>query len=368
MKRFQIARTLIFIAALLLLNFCISLEGVETKDGPWPTSLSGLRKRLQEKKSTINPEEELSLLNVSYDPTREFYGKVNELFIKWWKEKTGQAIQIYQSHGGSEKQARSVSLGLEADVVTLALALDIDSISENSSYLSKEWQRRLPNHSVPYTSTVIFLVRKGNPKKIKDWDDLTKEGISVITPNPKTSGGARWNYLAAWGFALKKYGYDASKAKEFIAKLYRNVPILDTGARGSTTTFTQRNMGDVLITWENEAYLAKKLFQQDAYEIVYPSLSIQAETPVAWIDQVIKEKGTEDVAQYYLAFLYSPQVQELAAKFHFRPIDPEILKEHHAEFPEMPMLSIDKNLGGWKKAQITHFKDGGIFDSIYLKK
>jgi sulfate transport system substrate-binding protein len=259
-------------------------------------------------------------------------------------------------------------MGLEADVVTLALALDIDSISENSPYLPTNWAERLPHHSVPFSSTIVFLVRKGNPKNIKDWDDLVKDGVSIITANPKTSGGARWNYLAAWGYAMKKNNGDEAKAEEFVKKLFKNVPVLDAGARASTTTFTQREMGDVLIAWENEAHLAQKLFEKDQYEIVIPSLSIQAETPVAWIDYVVDRKGTRDVSEYYLAFLYTKAAQEIGAKYHFRPVDKEVLEHNRRAFPNIPMLTIEKDFGGWKKAQEKHFKDGGIFDKIYTKK
>ncbi len=363
-----ISSPLIIAAAAFIFFSSMATSPAKAGSDVWSSTLSGLRKKLQEKRGTENPEKEISLLNVSYDPTREFYEEINQLFSKWWKEKTGQSVQIYQSHGGSGKQARTVSLGLDADVVSLALALDIDSISENSPYLNKGWQNRLPNQSVPFTSTIVFLVRKGNPKQIKDWDDLVKKGISVITPNPKTSGGARWNYLAAWGFALRKYGGDEAKAKEFIAKLYRNVPVLDAGARGATTTFTQRNIGDVLITWENEAHLAKNLFHKDEYEIIVPTVSIEADPPVAWIDGVVDKKGTRDAAEHYLAFLYTPQAQEIAANFYFRPIDQDILNKKGALFPKVTMLYINKDFGGWKKAQEKHFNDGGIFDSIYLQE
>jgi sulfate transport system substrate-binding protein len=305
------------------------------------------------------------LLNVSYDPTRELYKDFNDRFADYWKKKTGESITINQSHGGSGKQARSVIDGLEADVVTLALAYDIDAIAEKAQLLPADWQKRLPNNSSPYTSTVVFLVRKGNPRQIKDWDDLTKPGVKVITPNPKTSGGARWNYLAAWGYALKKNNNDESKAREFVAALYKNVPVLDSGARGSTTTFVQRQLGDVLIAWENEAFLAKKEFGADSLEIVSPSLSILAEPPVAVLDKVVDKHGTRKVAEEYLNYLYTAEGQEIAAKHFYRPRLEEVAKKHEADFPKISLFTIDEIYGGWKKAQKTHFDDGGTFDQIY---
>jgi sulfate transport system substrate-binding protein len=331
-----------------------------------PVDLSAVRADLAAKSSTDNADKSLELLNVSYDPTRELYTDYNKAFQKYWKDKTGQDLTINQSHGGSGKQARAVIDGLKADVVTLALAYDIDEIAElGQGRLSADWQKRLPNNSAPYTSTIVFLVRKGNPSRIRDWDDLIKEGVQVITPNPKTSGGARWNYLAAWAYAEKKYGGDESKTKEFIAKLFKNVPILDSGARGSTTTFVQRNIGDVLLTWENEAYLAIEELGPDKFEIVRPSLSIRAEPPVAVMDGITARKHTSDVAKYYLEYLYSKEAQELVAKHYYRPIDPDVLKANAEEFPAMNMVAIDKDFGGWKKAQETHFADGGTFDQIY---
>jgi sulfate/thiosulfate transport system substrate-binding protein len=306
----------------------------------------------------------VTLLNVSYDPTRELYQEVNTAFAAFWKTKTGQSVTVQQSHGGSGKQARAVIDGLPADVVTLALAYDIDAIAERN-VIVKDWQKRLPNNSAPYTSTIVLLVRKGNPKHIKDWEDLVRPGISVITPNPKTSGGARWNYLAAWGYALRRWGGDEAKARDFVAKLYHNVPVLDSGARGSTTTFVERGIGDVLIAWENEAILAAKELGQDKFEIVMPTVSILAEPPVAVVDKVVKRHGTEAVAQGYLQFLYSDQGQEIAAKHFYRPQNPAIAQKYAAQFPKMNLFTIDEVFGGWAKAQATHFADGGVFDQIY---
>lgn len=306
-----------------------------------------------------------ALLNVSYDPTRELYQAVNTAFAKTWKEKNGKAIEIRQSHGGSGKQARSVIDGLEADVVTLALAYDIDAIAEKAKLLPEDWQKRLPNNSSPFTSTIVFLVRKGNPKGIRDWDDLVKPGVSVITPNPKTSGGARWNYLAAWGFALKKNNGDEAKAREFVAALLKNVPVLDTGARGSTITFVERGQGDVLLAWENEAFLAVNELGKDKFEIVAPSLSILAEPPVAVVDKVAEKHGTQEVAKAYLEFLYTAEGQEIGAKNYYRPRLPEVAAKHESQFPKVALFTIDEVFGGWKKAQKTHFEDGGTFDQIY---
>jgi sulfate/thiosulfate transport system substrate-binding protein len=308
-----------------------------------------------------------TLLNVSYDPTREFYKDFNDAFAADWKAKhNGEVVSIQQSHGGSGKQARAVVDGLEADVVTLALAGDIDQIAAKTKKLPADWAKRLPHNSAPYTSTIVFIVRKGNPKAIKDWDDLVKSGVQVITPNPKTSGGARWNYLAAWAYANKQDGGDEGKTKQFIADLYRNVPVLDTGARGSTTTFAQREVGDVLISWENEAFLVQKEFGADKFDIVVPSLSIKAEPPVAVVDENAKAKGNEEVAKAYLDYLYSPEGQKLAAKHFFRPsdgtsADPADL----ARFPKLELVNIDTDFGGWSAAQKKHFDDGGLFDQIY---
>ncbi len=310
---------------------------------------------------------EISLLNVSYDPTREFYQEFNDAFAKHWQAKTGDKLTIKQSHGGSGKQARSVIDGLTADVVTLALSYDIDEISSKGRLIPKDWQARLPNNSSPYTSTIVFLVRKGNPKGIKDWNDLTKTGVSVITPNPKTSGGARWNYLAAWAYAKKQNGGDEAKTKEFVSKLFKNVPVLDTGARGSTTTFVERGIGDVLLAWENEAFLAQKELGVGKFEIVVPSLSILAEPPVTVVDKFAKKHGTEAVAKAYLEYLYTEEGQEIAAKNYYRPTLASVAKKYEAQFPKVNLVQIDQEFGGWQKAQKTHFSDGGTFDQVYQK-
>ena len=307
----------------------------------------------------------VTLLNVSYDPTRKLYQDFNAAFANYWKEKTGDAVTIHQSHGGSGKQARSVIDGQEADVVTLALAYDIDAIAEKSRLLSADWQKRLPYNSSPYTSTIVFLVRKGNPKGIKDWDDLIRPRVSVITPNPKTSGGARWNYLAAWGYALKKNGNDETRARDFVARLYKNVPVLDTGARGATTTFSQRGIGDVLVGWENEAFLAVKEFGADKFEIVIPSMSILAEPPVAVVDKVARKRGNEAVAKAYLEYLYSDEGQDIAGRSFYRPRGEKAAAKYSAVFPKLNLFTIDEVFGGWQKAQNTHFNEGGLFDKIY---
>jgi sulfate/thiosulfate-binding protein len=308
---------------------------------------------------------DITLLNVSYDPTRELYKDYNAAFIKYWQaEHAGDKLSIQQSHGGSGKQARAVIDGLQADVVTLALAYDIDAIAEKAQLLPTNWQKRLPNNSTPYTSTIVFLVRKGNPKGIKDWDDLVKPNTSVVTPNPKTSGGARWNYLAAWGYALKKNNNDEAKAKEFVTKLYQNVKVLDTGARGATTAFVQRGIGDVLIAWENEAYLSLKESSGGEFEIVSPSISILAEPPVAIMDKNAKRHGTEAVAKAYLEYLYSPEGQEIAAKNYYRPRLEAVAQKYAGKFPKLNLFTIDDVFGGWQRAQKTHFGDGGIFDQI----
>jgi len=308
-----------------------------------------------------------TLLNVSYDPTRELYADVNEAFAAQWKQQTGEAIEIRASHGGSGKQARAVTDGLEADVVTLALSGDIDAIATNGKLLPVNWQTRLPHNSAPYTSTIVFLVRKGNPKGIHDWSDLAKPGISVITPNPKTSGGARWNYLAAWAWASQQYR-DGDKVIGFLTKLFKNVPVLDTGARGATTTFAERGIGDVLIAWENEAMLTLADADTRAnFEIVVPSLSIKAEPPVAWVDKNVAKHGTRKQAEAYLRFLYSPEGQRLIAKHHYRPAEPDkVPAAELAGFPQVKLVTIDNAFGGWKKAQAEHFADGGFFDQIYL--
>ena len=304
-----------------------------------------------------------SLLNVSYDPTRELYEEYNASFVKYWKQKTDETITIKQSHGGSGKQARTVIDGLQADVVTLALAGDIDAISTNGKLLPVNWQSRLPHNSSPYTSTIVFLVRKGNPKRIKDWGDLIKPGVSVITPNPKTSGGARWNYLAAWAWALKEPGGSEATAKEYVRKLFKNVPVLDTGARGSTTTFVQREIGDVLLAWENEAFLSIKELGPDKVQIVVPSLSILAEPPVTVVDKVVLRRGTREVAEEYLKYLYSPQSQELIARHYYRPINEQVAAKYAKQFPKLNLVTI-QDFGGWATAQKVHFSDGGVFDQI----
>jgi sulfate/thiosulfate transport system substrate-binding protein len=308
---------------------------------------------------------QLSLLNVSYDPTRELYQGFNQAFIKYWKGKTGQTVTIEQSHGGSSKQARAVIDGLQADVVTLGLAYDIDAISQNAGLLPADWQKRLPQNSTPYTSTIVLLVRKGNPKHIKDWDDLAKPGISVITPNPKTSGGARWNYLAAWAYGLRQSGGNEAQTRDFVRRLYQNVPVLDSGARGSTTTFVQRGIGDVLIAWENEAFLSIKESGPDKVEIVVPSESILAEPPVAIVDKVVDKKGTRNVAQAYVEYLYTPEGQEIAAENYYRPRLESVAKKYASTFPKIRLVTIDEVFGGWQKTQKTHFADGGVFDQIY---
>ena len=308
---------------------------------------------------------EIKLLNVSYDPTRELYQDINAAFAAQWKAKTGDSVTINQSHGGSGAQSRAVIDGLDADVVTLGLAYDIDAIADKAQLLPQNWQTRLPENSTPYTSTIVFLVRKGNPKHIRDWSDLVRPGVQVITPNPKTSGGARWAYLAAWTYALKAPGGDANKAKGFVGQVYAHVPVLDAGARGSTTTFVERGIGDVLLDWENEAHLALKEHGSDKFEIVYPSVSILAEPPVALLDKNVDRHGTRKVAEAYLQFLYSKEGQEIEAKDFYRPRNPQILAAHSNSFPSLPLHSIDETFGGWRKAQAVHFSDGGVFDQIY---
>jgi len=310
-------------------------------------------------------QKSVTLLNVSYDPTRELYEDFNAAFAKYWKGKTGEAVTVRQSHGGSGKQARSVIDGLEADVVTLALAYDIDQIAEKAGSLPTDWQKRLPDNSSPYTSTIVLLVRKGNPKGIHDWGDLAKPGLSVITPNPKTSGGARWNYLAAWAWALRQPGGNEAKAKDFVSRLYQNVPVLDAGARGSTTTFVERGIGDVLIAWENEALLAIKELGPGKFEVVAPSLSILAEPPVAVVDKVARKHGTTEVARAYLEYLYTAEGQEIAARHFYRPRMPTVAAKYGNQFPKMTLVTVDEVFGGWKKAQATHFADGAFFDQIY---
>jgi sulfate/thiosulfate transport system substrate-binding protein len=310
------------------------------------------------------PAGPVTILNVSYDPTRELYDDYNAVFAKYWKAKTGQTVTVQQSNGGSGKQARAVIDGLQADVVTLALAYDIDAISSQGSLLPANWQSRLPDNSTPYTSTIVFLVRSGNPKHIRDWNDLVKPGISVITPNPKTSGGARWNFLAAWAYALKQPGGNAEKAKAFVAALYKNVPVLDSGARGSTTTFVERGLGDVEIAWENDAFLAVNDLGKGKFQIVVPKQSILAEPPVSLVDKVVDQKGTRAVAQAYLQYLYSPAGQEIVAKHYFRPRNAAVAKKYANVFPNLKLVDINL-FGGWQNAQKTFFADGGVFDQIY---
>ena len=307
----------------------------------------------------------LTILNVSYDPTRELYQDYNVAFAKYWKAKTGQTVTIEQSHGGSGSQARAVIDGLPADVVTLALAYDIDAIAEKAKLLPENWQSRLPDNSTPYTSTIVFLVRKGNPKHIKDWDDLVKPGVSVITPNPKTSGGARWNFLAAWAYALKQPGGNDAKARDFVTRLYRNVPVLDSGARGSTNTFVERGIGDVLLAWENEAFLAINQLGPGKFQIIVPSQSILAEPPVAVVDENVDRKGTRAVAEAYLQYLYSPEGQEIAAKHYYRPRLASVAKKYAGQFPKLKLITVDQVFGGWQNAQKRFFADGGVFDQIY---
>ena len=314
-------------------------------------------------------QRDIALLNVSYDPTRELYVEFNKAFAAHWKGRTGDNVTVRQSHGGSGRQARSVIDGLDADVVTLALAYDIDELHAKAQLIPANWQSRLPHNSSPYTSTIVFLVRKGNPKGIKDWDDLVKPGVGVVTPNPKTSGGARWNYLAAWGYALKKFGDDPAKAEKFVADLFRNVPVLDSGARGSLTTFAERGVGDVFLSWENEAFLAVKELGPEKFEIVVPSLSILAEPPVAVVDKNVDRKGTGAVAQAYLEYLYTPEGQEIAAQNYYRPRDAKVAAKYAKTFNlKVNLFTIDDVFGGWTKAQATHFNDGGVFDRIFTRQ
>jgi sulfate transport system substrate-binding protein len=314
-------------------------------------------------------QKQVNLLNVSYDPTRELYVEFNKAFAEHWKAKTGEVVTVRQSHGGSGRQARSVIDGLDADVVTLALAYDVDELHTKAKLIPADWQKRLPHNASPYTSTIVFLVRKGNPKGIKDWDDLVKPGVAVITPNPKTSGGARWNYLAAWGYALKKYGNDEAKARKFVSDLLANVPVLDSGARGATITFTERGIGDVFLSWENEAFLAVKELGPTKFDIVVPSLSILAEPPVAVVDKNVDRKGTRAVAQAYLEYLYTPQGQEIAAQNYYRPRDAQVAAKHASTFNlKVKLFTIDEVFGGWTQAQTKHFNDGGVFDQIFTRK
>ena len=339
--------------------------GIATRGGPWRllALMVGLLLGLPAAVAA-----EVELLNASYDPTRELFDEINPIFAAQWKARTGDNVTIHQSHGGSGKQARAVIDGLPADVVTLALAYDIDAIANTARLLPADWQRRLPDNSSPYTSTIVFLVRKGNPKNLRDWGDLARPGVAVITPNPKTSGGARWNYLAAWAWARRQPGATEASAQEFVKALYRNVPVLDSGARGSTTTFVERGIGDVLLAWENEAYLALDKLGTDQFDIVAPALSILAEPPVALVDKVALRHGTRDVAQAYLEFLYTPAAQEIIARHHYRPRDAAVAARHAGRFAAVELVTVDAEFGGWRKAQSEHFADGGTFDQIYLAK
>ncbi|MWC26802.1 sulfate ABC transporter substrate-binding protein [Paenibacillus sp. MMS18-CY102] len=351
----------VLLALSVVLTACSSKEK-ETKSDPAAADTKEPTTTTEAAKEPLKPVE---LLNVSYDPTRELYEAYNKAFAAYWKKEKNQEVTIKQSHGGSGKQSRAVIDGLKADVVTLALGYDIDAIQEKG-LINEGWQSKFELNSSPYTSTIVFLVRKGNPKGIKDWNDLVKDGVQVITPNPKTSGGARWNYLAAWGYALKQNGNDEAKAQDFVAKLFKNVPVLDSGARGSTTTFVERGIGDVLLAWENEAYLSVNELGKDKFEIVYPSLSILAEPPVAVVDKVADDRGTREVAEGYLKYLYSEEGQRIAAQNYYRPTLQSVADEFKDQFKPLELLTIDKDFGGWKEAQTKHFADGGIFDKIYV--
>lgn len=359
-----------FTNAGLLVLLATSLVGItacgagSTKQGA-SASPSASTASVASESAKPSPKPAVELLNVSYDPTRELYVKFNKAFAAYWKQKNNQDVTIKQAHGGSGAQARTVIDGLEADVVTLALAADIDAI-QDKGIIKADWQKTFKDNSTPYTSTIVFLVRKGNPKGIKDWDDIVKPGVQVITPNPKTSGGARWNYIAAWGYALKKNGNDEAKAKDFVTALFKNVPVLDSGARGSTTTFVERGIGDVLLAWENEAYLSLKEFGADKFEIISPSISVLAEPPVAVVDKVVDKKGTRDVAKGYLEYLYTEEGQKIAAENFYRPRLESVAKQFEKQFPKLNLFTIDDaEYGGWKKTQAKHFADGGIFDQIY---
>jgi sulfate transport system substrate-binding protein len=351
-SRFKISRTLVLIVLATLLTACGAGGGT---DGQSSAAGSG---------GSSDGKKEIELLNVSYDPTRELYEAYNQLFSDYWLQEKGQKVTIKQSHGGSGKQARSVIDGLEADVVTLALGYDIDAIAD-AGLISPDWQSKFDLNSSPYTSTIVFLVREGNPKNILDWNDLIRDDVEVITPNPKTSGGARWNYLAAWGYALRQNGGDEEAAREFVKELFRHVPVLDSGARGATTTFVERQLGDVLLAWENEAFLALKEFGEDKFDIVTPSLSILAEPPVAVVDKVVDKRGTREIAEAYLQYLYSEEAQKVIAENFYRPTHPTVAEQYRDRFVEVEFLTIDDDFGSWREAQEKHFADGGIFDQIY---
>jgi sulfate transport system substrate-binding protein len=352
-------KTLIRTVPALFLTLEISLSLSSWGEIMFPFSLDSVFPQPAQAQKAV------TLLNVSYDPTRELYQDFNAAFAQYWQGKTGDVLTVNQSHGGSGKQARAVIDGLEADIVTLALAYDIDEIAQKARLIPEDWQKRLPQNSSPYTSTIVLLVRKGNPKGIKDWGDLVKPGVSVITPNPKTSGGARWNYLAAWGYALRQPGGSEETAKDFVTRLYKNVPVLDSGARGSTTTFVERGIGDVLIAWENEALLSVKELGADKFEIIFPAVSILAEPPVTMVDKVVDKRGSRAVAQAYLEYLYTEEGQKVAAKHYYRPRLASVATEYANQFPQVTMFTIDEVFGGWQKAQNTHFADGGTFDQIY---
>ena len=349
-------------SALLLLAAATGLAGCKKSDA------SSAAPAASGSGAAVEAPKAVTLLNVSYDPTRELYQDFNAVFAKYWKEKTGQDVKVNQSHGGGGKQARAVLDGLEADVVTLALGYDVGILHEKGKLIPENWQSRLPQNAAPYTSTIVFVVRKGNPKHIKDWNDLVKDGVQVITPSPKTSGGARWNYLAAWGYALKQPGGNDAQAKEFITKLYKNVPVLDSGARGATTTFVERKIGDVLVTWENEAILSVNEFGKDNLELVIPSVSVLTEPPVTIVDKNVDKHGTRAVAEAYLQYLYTPEGQNIVAKHYYRPRDKAVAEKYKAQFPEINLFTVDELFGGWSKAQPTHFNDGGVFDQIYQPK
>lgn len=368
MKRHPALRTGLFLGIVALLVACCVWPLRAGAEGESiAQAITQLRATFPALSAAPVGDKKLTLLNVSYDPTREFYQDYNRLFAAWWKGRTGQEIEIQQSHGGSGKQARAILDGLKADVVTLALGYDISILAEKGGLLPADWAQRLPGHSVPASSTIVLLVRKGNPKHIKDWDDLAREGVAVIMPNPKTSGGARWNYLAAWAYGLKKFNRDEQKTADFMRSIYRNVPVLDTGARGATTTFVQRGMGDVLVSWENDAYLAMNQLGKDEFEVVIPSLSVRAEPPVAVVERTVAARGSTAAAQAYLAYLYSEEAQRLVAKHYMRPADPAIAAEFKDRFPAMALIGIDE-LGGWVEVQKKHFADGGLFDAIYERK